>query len=319
MAQDDGNLLSEVQRDALDSKVALADTLRKLVAFGGIVGSMELREWAALELHGYLGEDVPLPRYRKPGAVLLINGFAGARQITGQQIGPHSLPDAAHGKIGEEVMLGAAVGEVEAMLVQAKEDGGEIKLTIPHGQTLAAMMNQESDNPFQKITAIYWSLSAPAIAGVLDQIRSTLVELVAEMRANTPASEDVPTGEAADRAVSVVIYGGNPSVNVSAALASGSGAHQVNAESTLISAPKVEAAWPGLRDELVDLGVPDGELNDLHRALVADGDPDGELGNATNSWIGRLSSRIASGAIMLGNAASVEVISHTILKALGLG
>jgi len=66
-------------------------------------------------------------------------------------------------------------------------------------------------------------------------------------------------------------------------------------------------------------GEPDAELEELHRALLTDGDPKGsELGAATTSWLGRLSMKLSSGAIALGGAASTEVISHAILKALGL-
>ena len=50
VSRQDGNLLSEVQRDAFDAKTPLANTLRKLVALGGVAGSTELREWASLEL-----------------------------------------------------------------------------------------------------------------------------------------------------------------------------------------------------------------------------------------------------------------------------
>jgi hypothetical protein len=36
MTRPDGSLLAEVQRDALDADVPLSDTLRKLVALGGV-------------------------------------------------------------------------------------------------------------------------------------------------------------------------------------------------------------------------------------------------------------------------------------------
>lgn len=60
------SVLDEIERDALDSNVPVADTLRKVVALGGKVGSTELREWASRELRGYIGTDAELPGYRKP-------------------------------------------------------------------------------------------------------------------------------------------------------------------------------------------------------------------------------------------------------------
>jgi AbiTii len=61
MTKRDGALLAEVQRDAPDGNVPLADTLRKLIALGGQAGSVQLREWASRELRGYQGSDVELP------------------------------------------------------------------------------------------------------------------------------------------------------------------------------------------------------------------------------------------------------------------
>ncbi len=273
MARGDSPLLTEVQRDALDSNAPLADTLRNLVALGGQAGSTELREWASLELRGYLHSKVELPGYRKPGAVIRINGISGNMQITGQQISPRWLPEFAREQIGEEVRLVQPVGEIEAMLQGADAEGGSIKLTLPMSQDLVAIMNQESNRPLQQITALYWSLSAPAIAGALDSIRTTLVELVAEMRAGMPASSEVPSREVADQAVHVAVYGRGARVNVTSATASGSGSHQVTAEGTYTEARQVKAAWPSLREELDKFGVPEDELEELHTALLADGDP----------------------------------------------
>jgi len=319
MANQDAKLVAEVQHDALDAKVPLADTLRKLVALGGAVGSNELREWAGLELRGYVGSPVELPTYRKIPAMIEINGFAGAGQINGYRISPHLLPDFATNVIKEEAPLTSSVAELEAMVRHAASEGGYLKLSLPEGQSLVAIMNSEGRTPLGHIAAIYWSTSAPALEGALDQIRTSLVELVAEMRAGMPNSAGVPSRDAADRAVSIVIHGGNPNVNVTAASASGSGSHNVSAEGTLVAAPKVEAAWPALREELTELGVPDDELEELHQALMTDGDPGGELGPAAMSWIGKLTTKVSTGAIGLAGAASTEIVSHAILKALGLG
>jgi hypothetical protein len=115
----------------------------------------------------------------------------------------------------------------------------------------------------------------------------------------------------------VAVYETNACVNATAA--SGSGSHNVSAGGTLVVAPKVETAWPTLRAELTELGVLDDELEELHQALLTDGDPDGELGPAAMSWIGKLATKVSTGAISLAGATSTEIVSHAILKALGLG
>jgi hypothetical protein len=69
------NLFDEIERDALNDDVALAATLRKVIALGGNVGSIQLREWASHELQGYRGAtDDEFPDYRKPPAVIMLDG-----------------------------------------------------------------------------------------------------------------------------------------------------------------------------------------------------------------------------------------------------
>jgi hypothetical protein len=181
-------LLDQIQTGALDSSVPLADTLRKVVALGGETGSEELRGWASRELRGYGGSDVELPEYRRPAAPLKVDAFKFNAQITGQSISPRQLPDFVAEKLGEEVPLSAGIGEIEAMLKRAREGDGSVKLMPPMAQDIVRYMNHEIQNhpqgdPYQQITELYWVVSQVTLEGIVDQVRTTLVELVAEMRA----------------------------------------------------------------------------------------------------------------------------------------
>jgi AbiTii len=74
------SLVDQIERDALDGNVSLADALRKCVAFGGRAGSAELPDWATRELHGY--EGVPeVPGYRKILAPIVLDGRCGASRL----------------------------------------------------------------------------------------------------------------------------------------------------------------------------------------------------------------------------------------------
>jgi hypothetical protein len=226
-------LIDEIEREALDAKVPISTPLRKLMALGGQAGSAELREWASLELRGYFRTDAPLPDYRKPAATLRIDGTTINALFTGKLISPSELPDPVNEHIDETVPLNGGVAEIEAMIERAKrEEHGEIKLTLPKGQDIVRLMNyeiQQRGERYDRVTAVYWSISHIGLEGVLDQIRTRLVELVAEMRAAMPDEADVPTSIAADNAVSVVIHGGKPRVSVTSAQASGDGSHSVTA------------------------------------------------------------------------------------------
>jgi hypothetical protein len=190
--------------------IPLSSPLRKLVALGGQAGSRDLREWAGLELRGYYGTDVELPEYRKPGATLRIDGATFNALITGQLISPSALPDPVNKHIDEQVPLNGGVAEIEAMIANAKrQESGEIKLTLPMGQDVVRLMNHEIQQrgDVDRVTAIYWSLSHVTLEGVLDQIRTRLVELVAEMRAEMPNEAELPSAAVADNAVNVIVHG----------------------------------------------------------------------------------------------------------------
>jgi len=212
-------LLEQIEHDVLTSQ-PLADTLRKCVLLGGKAGSIELREWATRELRGYDSKD-DAPNYRTVGALILADAITGNMIVTGQQIGVSSLPDFVREKISNQFTLLQGIGQLEAMAASAdSSEDGALKLSLPGASEIGSLMDQKSGDPFQQITALYWSISGVAIHGVLDQVRTTLAELVAEMRAVTPSSSAMPTAGAVDRAVNVAIHGERAQVTVQSAQAS---------------------------------------------------------------------------------------------------
>lgn len=82
------------------------------------------------------------------------------------------------------------------------------------------------------IEALYWNVSPLAIEGVLAHVRNDLVKLVAEMRAATPSTEEIPSAEVADNALNFVVTGKRARVNVVNAQASGHGQALVAPRST---------------------------------------------------------------------------------------
>jgi len=238
----------------VDTSTRLADTLRKCVVLGGQAGSVALRDWATHELRGYRGE-AELPAYRRPGAVIKVdavtgNAFAGGYRITGQQISPSALPDPIAEVVDEEVPLIVGVGEIEAMVGQARANGGFINMTLPDAPMIVRLMNQQIGIGSQQITAIYWVLGESALLGVLDQLRTILAELVAEMRAGMPDADTIPSGEVADQAVHVAVHGDGARVNVTTAQSSG-GEHHV----LLAPTPHDQSLWKKIGGGAVGLAT----------------------------------------------------------------
>ncbi|MDF2146765.1 hypothetical protein [Knoellia sp. p5-6-4] len=218
MAKSSDGLLAQIENGALDSSVPLADTLRKCVALGGRAGSTELRDWARRELDGY-GPDDELPEYRTVGAMIAIDGATMHAIITGQQIAHSSLPEFAQEAIKEEVDLRFGVAQLEDMVNNSRK--GFVRIQDAAMPDLARIMNHEA--PYgNSISAVYWQVSANSVLGVLDRTRTALVSLVAEMRAAGLDSQQLPTPEAANQAVSVVLHNAKRSViNVTTSQSSG--------------------------------------------------------------------------------------------------
>lgn len=203
MTSGNQSLLNEIERGALDDDTPIASTLRKCVILGGQAGSTELRDWAIRELRGY--EKVEdLPPYRVIGAPIQVNAMVGNGWVKGQRISPSEIPPVLAEHMKEELPLRHGIGEIETMLQRAKSDGS-VHLSL--SADAARIFNQEVQRPFQRVTDIYWAVSVGTLAGVVDQVRTTLAELVAEIRAGLPAGQEVPSAELTRQALNVAVTG----------------------------------------------------------------------------------------------------------------
>ena len=88
-------------------------------------------------------------------------------------------------------------------------------------------MTHQFGDPHQSVQRVYWNVSPTAIFGVVDQVRTKLVELVAQIRSDTGSVDD-PSRDVVENAVNVVIHGKRSRVTVHAAQASGHASATVN-------------------------------------------------------------------------------------------
>ncbi len=201
------SLLEQIEEAALDDSADITEALRKCVALGGQSRSEELRAWATRELKGYSGSD-ELPEYRTVGAPIALDGVRLNAHITGQQIRPGALPAPMCDQVKEELDLHMPLAEIMEAIKTA--DGNVVRMSLPSGADIAALMNYETkqQDPYlvQQITRIYWEVHVTSLVRIVDVVRTTLVQLVAEIRAGTP-QDTVPTKAVTDQAVSVAIYG----------------------------------------------------------------------------------------------------------------
>jgi hypothetical protein len=184
---------------------------------GGDTHSTALRTWALHELQGYENSDVPIPDYRRIPAPLMMDYAAGMGVVTGHQVSYFELPDFAQDALGNELRLGTGVHQIESLIASHRDR------TVPLGPSMAADLAQlMSQQLGRHITRLYWSVHVSALEGVLDQIRTRLVQLVAELLAAMPRGD--PTPDQVDQVLQHIpsiniTAGDNSSINVAAPIA----------------------------------------------------------------------------------------------------
>lgn len=238
-------LLEQIEADALDSNKSVADALRKCVALGGRSSNDDLRRWASQELRGYDKPD-DVPEYRIIAAPIVIDGIVPGGIVERETISVHDLPDVAQkAGIDEILRLTSGVGELEEMSRRAADSNEAVRIGLPDAGTLAKLMTYELQAPGRAVQRVYWNASPTAVFGVVDQVRTRLVELVAQIRADTGTSVDPPP-DAVQNAVNVVFYGKASRVTVNTAQSTGSGRVSVNERASDQSFPwwrTTKALW----------------------------------------------------------------------------
>ncbi|KIF67165.1 hypothetical protein HY68_36340 [Streptomyces sp. AcH 505] len=208
--------VDRLEDDVLDASRPLAPILRQVIALGGHAHSEPLRTWALRELQGYEGTDVPIPDYRRIPAPLVMDGLAGRFRFRQQPVSVFDLPDFAREALGDVLRLGQSVGQIESL--SARRPDQSVQLAPAMAAELAVIMSQD---PSRQVLRLYWAVHPSALEGVLDQVRTRLVELVGELRAAMPYGQHDPTPDQVAQALQniSIITGDNSSVTVTAPVA----------------------------------------------------------------------------------------------------
>ena len=107
-----------------------------------------------------------------------------------------------------------------------------VKLQPDGAQELVVIINAEN-RLNGHLERLYWGISLVALDGVIDQVRTALTVMVAEIRANMPDRALIPTAEVATNAVTIAVTGKRNQVNLASSQAGSS-----VAPATLDEAPR---------------------------------------------------------------------------------
>ncbi|MBB5081384.1 AbiTii domain-containing protein [Nonomuraea endophytica] len=202
----DDSLLAQIERDIIDPSTPLSNILLKCVTLGGHARSGPLRDWAKRELNGYTTtEDVPV--YRKIiGTLWVVHVNRGGYNPMPQPVTPSWFPEQLREYVTEEVHLTESVSELEDLAAQGKD----LSVKRPPFDDIARLVTEagwKAGNipQMQRVGEIYIKFQPVTIKGVVSRIRSTLAELVSEMRANMPEGEETPSADVTNQALATAV------------------------------------------------------------------------------------------------------------------
>lgn len=188
-------LLHSLRERILDESEPLAGLLRKCLLLGAETHSDSLRNWARSELNGY-GDMDTVPDYRRlPSPPIRVDSISGNTWTKGQTYHRLQLPIYTHEAVPEEFSIRQPIEELETLAKSSSiafTTGG-----LAYAQTL---WNSKLDGMFQQIVNMSFVLSGSTITGVLSQIRTYLIDVIADLTADTPLTE-LPGKDQVDAAV----------------------------------------------------------------------------------------------------------------------
>ncbi len=159
---------------------------------------MALREWARRELKGYAGAD-EVPDYRKVhGVPISMDSVSGNAWATGQIISRLNLPQEAWDYVPDEFSFRQPIEELEKLALT------ENLRFNSAGLSYAQMIWNKQLGAFQSIQGLAYVMAGSVVSGILGQIRTHLVDLIADLTVETPLAA-LPRKEIVDAAVSQYI------------------------------------------------------------------------------------------------------------------
>lgn len=224
-------LIKSLREHILDESEPLAGLLRKCLLLGAETGSDSLRQWARFELSGY-DETVEVPGYRRlPTPVIKVNSISGNTWVRGQTFNRLQLPPKAQEAISETFTLHQPVEELQRL--SASSTLSFTNTALAYAQ---AVWNAEL-GPFQQVVDMSYVVPGSMIAGVLGQVRTQLVDLIADLTADAPltglpgkAQVDAAVGQHIGTQYNTVIHAANgPTAIGTKAMASTEGLSVVDA------------------------------------------------------------------------------------------
>lgn len=312
-AQEVLHILREINKSATDESTSLSNLLRLCMRLGKQLDNDELIDWARSETTGY-EEKSTLPDYRVLDTEVMADFLGPFGSGIKNTIIPRHLIEEEHRDNLFKAYMMQPVAELEA-LANANNDSGTLKSNWS-GDTIAYYQGKEFYTNGMVLAAAWRVLTQYSIAGILDTVRTRVLDFVLqiekELHVNSalPATEqevDTPKSSKVTQIVSNTIYGGNNNLAVG------------NSGITHQTSLNVQAGdLNSLKQYLKELGLEDEIINELDESLSLDAAETSQPGPATQGWLGRVMIQIAKGSLSVASNTSGSLVAEAVMRFLGI-
>jgi AbiTii len=202
------------------------------------------------------------------------------------------------------------VAELESLVAS-----GEPVLQVRWPSDVVAMFAQQMYEGM--VCRVAWKvISRGAVIAVLDAVRNKVLAFSLEIEQEAPDAGEAAPGEhpvpqeKVTQIFHTQIYGGQSTVAV--------GSRDVVQRPVQV---QLQVQWEELEAELHGLGLGAEETTELKTALESDAAvvAPGELGPATQGWLGKITQKVGDGSLALASGVTTDMIAALVLKALGAG
>lgn len=289
-----GALTLELQRDAMDSSVALIDLLRKAFVVARKLKIVEFQRWVEYELNGYHSSSEEIPIYREvSGEIRAWNPYHGWIPVIVQ--------DEKLSASIRKRKIGQPISELES-LVKNKKKRGVLHISFP--QAIENMLMEGTDALLRPTLHI----GENQIHGILDAVRNTVLNWAMKLEEEGILGEGLTFSHEEKQKAQ-----GNPSINI--------GQFQGifgNISDSNVTQNLGMSIHPGdfktLARFLKSKGIDKEDISELEKAVGSDPKPKSAdtFGEKVSGWIGKMVKKAASGAWQISITTAGNILASAI-------
>jgi hypothetical protein len=296
------SLLDEIVGLAVNDDKKVSILLRKCLILAARLKNDKLKEWAQYELNGYPNNE-NLPEHRLLPIKALGDFLGMVGRYRNAPLAPSNMPEDIRWW-AKTRPLTDSIAVLESLL-QSDED--PLKIAWPQDLVLRV---RDAFFKGNSLIEAWQIVSKPAIAGVLDTVRTRVLSFALEMQSDIGNSDEAlakADPAKVDQQVVLNFYGGH---NIIAGNIS-----QISYDNV------VAGDFGSLSAALKAIGVDDADLSLLETAVKEDpAKPDDKsLGVKVSAWLGKMAVKAGTGALKVGMDVGTKVVTAAVLKFYGLG